>query len=187
MTGRTVQKHARIYIDGYDMSGYTRSIPSLTTSFEEVIGTALDDNIKNGLPGHATISPGTISAFLDNTAVSGMHAMMSGGTGTRTIMIPIGDRAAPVEGDPVFAGQFEQLDYMATGEDYVNAAIQIGNWSNVAGTLDYDKAWGTLLHEKIAETGANSSTGLDCYKEAASVSRLSSIWRRWHSYNQRRR
>lgn len=168
MTGRTVQKHARIYIDGYDMSGFTRSVPSLATSFDEVIGTALDDEIKNGLPGHASISPGTLSAFLDNTASSGMHAIMSGGNGTRTIMIPIGDRAAPAEGDPVFAGQFEQLDYIATGDDFVNAAIQIGNWSNLAGTLDYEKPWGTLLHEKKAETGVNSSAGLDCYKEVAS-------------------
>ena len=170
MTGRTVQKHARIYIDGYDMSGYTRSIPSLSTSFEEVIGSALSDEIKNGLPGHAMISPGTISAFLDNTATSGLHEILNSGTGTRTVTIAIGDRATPAEGDPVFAGQFEQVDYIASGEDFINAALNLGGWSDAASTLLYDKAWGTLLHENSAETAANTAnSGLSSYSEASTT------------------
>ena len=170
MSGRTVQKHARIYIDGYDMSGYTRSVPSLSTTFEEVIGSALSDEIKNGLPGQAMISPGTLNAFLDNTATSGLHAILNAGTGTRTIMVAIGDRAAPAEGDPVFAGQFEQLSYVASGEDFINATVDMGGWSDVASTKLYDKAWGTLLHESNAETAANTAnSGLSSYSAASTT------------------
>ena len=170
MTGRTVNKHARIYVDGYDLSGYSRSIPSLTTTFEEVTGAAFDDEIVNGLPGHGTISPGSVSMFLDNTATSGSHVNLSGGTGTRTVMIPLGMRAAPAEGDPVFAGQFEQLDYLSEGAEFMNVNVQFGNWSDAASTLLYDKAWGTLLHEKSAETAANSAnSGLSSYTEAATT------------------
>ena len=91
MTGRTVLKHARVYVDGYDMSAYSKEVTDLSWTFDTEEQAALSDDVKNGLPGHANISPGNISAFLDNTATSGLHAVLSGGTGNRTVMIPIGD------------------------------------------------------------------------------------------------
>ena len=170
MSGRTVGKHSRIYIDGYDMSGYSKAIGSLTWSFDVSEQAALSDAVKNGLPGHATISPGVLSAFLDNTATSGLHVVLNGGTGNRTVMIPLGMRAAPVAGDPVFAGQFEQLDYIATGDDYVNAAVTLGGWSGRASSLGYEKPWGTLLHAYGAETAANTAnSGLSSDKATASA------------------
>ncbi|MBW2570280.1 MAG: hypothetical protein JRE47_13185 [Deltaproteobacteria bacterium] len=169
MTGRTVGKHSRIYIDGYDMSQYTKAIGNLSWTYEVSEQAALTDEVKNGLPGHAMASPGVLSGFLDNTATSGLHAVLSGGTGTRTVMVPLGMRAAPAAGDPVFAGQFEQLDYISTGEDYVNAAVTFGGWSNQATSLAYEKPWGTLLHAKSAATGANTSnSGLSAPKAASS-------------------
>jgi len=128
MTGRTVSKHSRVYIDGYDMSEYTVSIGALTWTFITSEKASLTDEVKNSLPCHAEISPNTLSGFLDNTT-NGLHELLNGGTGTRTVMIPIGMRAAPVEGDPVFAGQFEQLDYMSSGDDcFVNATVNLYAW-----------------------------------------------------------
>ena len=171
MAGRTVLKHTRVYVDGYDMSCYSKEVGELGWSFETEDQAALCDSIKNVLPGHASISPGAINGFLDNTATVGLHAVLSGGTGNRTVMIPMGMRAAPAEGDPVFAGQFEQLDYKAAvGGVYVNASLVLGNWSGQAASLGYDKPWGTLLHELSAETAANTAnSGLSSDKETSST------------------
>jgi len=157
--GRTVLKHSRAYVDGYDMSGYTRSFGPLEVAFDEHGETALTDGVKNVLPGNARISMGTLNGIFDNTATSGLDVIMNAGTGTRDVMLPIGFRAAPAAGDPAFCGQFEQLGYMEEGEGMLTVSIPFGMASAESTTLLYDKAWGLLLHANSAETGANSTAG----------------------------
>ena len=164
MSGRTTKKHVRIYINGKDMSGYTCSIPSLSTVFDEKICAALSDEIKNGLLGHAAISPNTVNAFLDNTS-DGLHETLNDARAKRTVIVAVGDKTDPSAGVPAFAGQFEQLDYSVSGEDFVNATVKFGEWVGDAVTKDYNKSWGLLLHENIAETAANSNAGVDGYRQ----------------------
>lgn len=159
-TGRSVLKHTRFYADGYDLSGYARTVGPLEVSFEEQPDAALTDEVKNVLPGHVNINIGSLSAFLDNTPTSGLHVIMSGAGVRRKVMIPQGIQAAPAIGDPVFCGEFEQQGYMGEGDNYVYATIPFGGWSNVGTSLRYAKAWGDLLHAKLARTGANSGTGI---------------------------
>ena len=52
MTGRTLFKHSRVYIHGYDVSGYTRAYGPLDWTFDEVDLTALTDSVKGYLPGN---------------------------------------------------------------------------------------------------------------------------------------
>ena len=159
MTGRTVSKHTRFYMDGYDLSGDVRSVGPLTWELEVSAETALTDGVKNVLPNHATISPGTLDAFLDNTATTGLHVIASGAGTKRTVMIPVGMRAAPAAGDPVFVGQFEQAGYQQAGDVYVGVNIPFEGWSDTASSLAYGIPWGLLLHANGAETAANSTTG----------------------------
>ena len=161
MTGRTVLKHTRFYADGYDLSGYTRQIGPLETTFDEHVDAALNDEIKNALPGHAMLNVGTLNGFMDNTATSGLHVVASGAGAIRVVMCPIGIKAAPAAGDPVFCGQFEQQGYQQEGDSYVYVTIPFSGWSGRGSTLLYHKAWGTLLHAKGAETAANTGTGID--------------------------
>jgi len=159
MTGRTVAKHARFYMAGYDMSGYTRNFGPLVWTYDEQGEAALSDDIKNYLPGHPTISVGQLNGFFDNTATSGLHTIASTAGVIRTIMAPIGMRAAPVAGDAVWCGQFTQLGYQEAGEGFVGVNIPFGGWDNSGTTLAYDQPWGVLLHANSAATEANSTTG----------------------------
>ena len=159
MTGRTVLKYARAYIDGYDMSGYTRSFGPLGVTFEEHAAAALSDDITNVLPGQATISMGTLNGIFDNTATSGLHVITSGSVGIRTVMLPIGMRAAPAAGDEVFCGQFDQTGYQEEGDGLLTVTIPFAPTANQSGSKLYSQAWGKLLHANSAATGANTATG----------------------------
>lgn len=159
-TGRTVAKHTRVYIDGYDMSGYARAVGPLMQSYDEVDLTVFTDAIKGILPAHATLGIGTLNGVMDNTATSGLHVVMNAPGTIRTVMIPVGMNATPAQGDPVYTGQFEQQGYYAEG-DPAYVSIPFGTTSEAASTLLYDKPWGWLLHAKGAEIGANSATGID--------------------------
>lgn len=162
MPNRTVNKFTRCYVGGYDVSGYLRSVGNLETSFDNSPDAALSDAVKNVLCGHATFNIGDFSAFLDNTDTVGLHALTSTAGVKRAVMIPLGVGAEPVAGNPVFIGEFGQISYSAQGEGgFTAASIKFGGMDATAAAYAYSKAWGVLLHAKSAETGANSSAGID--------------------------
>ena len=70
---RTNKKHQRIYLDGYDMSGYTRDAGTLSLVYEAIPDACLTDGVKNVILGQPTIACGPINATFDTTATSGMH------------------------------------------------------------------------------------------------------------------
>lgn len=166
-TGRTVARWARVYADGYDLSGYARSVGPLSQEYGAAIGAALADEIKGAMLGQGTLSIGALNGFFDNTATSGLHVIANGAGVRRVVMIPLGVRAAPAQGDPAFCGEYEQLGYHAVEQDgYVTANIPFGNADANAAHLAHLKAWGTLLHAKAAKTAVNSSAGVDDYGAA---------------------
>lgn len=160
---RTHLKHCRAYLDGVDISGYTRQIGPLAWTFGAEPDAALTDECKNILIGKGDVAAGPLNAFLDNDA-AGLFALAGVGAldhGTRNYMVAIGANAAPVAGDPIFAWKFEQTSYsMEQGTGFVAASIPFGG-ASYASTLTYKKPWGFLLHAKAARTGVNSATGLD--------------------------
>ncbi len=158
-TGRTVLKNVRAYIDGYDLSGFSRSIGPLAWTFDQEEGTVFTDPVKGALPGHVDINPGTLTGNFDNTAL-GLHVVANGAGVKRNVMVPIGIRAAPAEGDPVFCSQNLQGEYMGTptAGELISATVPFGMWAADGDTLLYAQPWGRLLHEKSAETAVNSAT-----------------------------
>ena len=160
-TGRTHSRFSRVYIDGYDMSGYSRSWGTLSCTFEEGIDDALNYNVKAVMPGMANVSMGPLNGLFDNTATSGLHVIMNGAGALRNVMVPIGIRAVPADNDPVFAGQFIQGAYQGGNENPVTATIPLNNADYLSSNLQYVRPWGALLHASAAETAANSDTGLD--------------------------
>ena len=157
---RTHNKHVRVYVNGYDLSGYTRQIGPLAQVFTVNPDAALTDGCKNITIGQADIQAGALNAFLDNDT-AGLYALANAGTGTRNLMVAIGQNAAPAAGDPVFAWQMEQTAYTAEGgEGFTSANLPFGG-ASYASTLTYAKPWGILHHAKGAETAVNTATGLD--------------------------
>lgn len=161
-TGRTVLKWSKVYVDGYDLTGYSKTFGPLTWSFEEADATTLGDAVKNAMPNIATINVGTINSVLDNTANVASHARLNS-QGTRTILLPIGIRADPAQGDPAFMGVFMQKEHMteAASGSAVAISAPFTGWAGEAATLLYSKPWGYLLHAKGAETAVNTAIGID--------------------------
>lgn len=161
-TGRTTDNNIRFYADGYDWSGMTRSVGPLIWTFDEGDQTCLTDGVKNVLLGQPMVGVGTLNGVFDNTATTGLHILASGAGVMRTVMVPIGIRAAPAQGDPVYMGEFEQKDYMGvTGSVATYATVAFAQSSARASTFLYDKPWGWLLHAKGAETAVNTAVGID--------------------------
>lgn len=161
-TGRTLKRWARVYINGYDMSGYTREIGPLAWMYDEVEQVAMMDAVKGALPNTPEISIGTLNGLFDNTATSGIHAALStAGGDSRDVLVAMGIQAAPAEGDPCFLNISNQTAYQVapSGGD-VALTIPFGKISPAEALL-YDQPWGVLVHENAAETAANTGTGID--------------------------
>lgn len=160
MAGRTVKKWTKVYIAGYDMSGYARTIGPLKYEFDTADLTALADGVQGKLPNHPSLSVGTLKSNLDNTA-SGMHVTFSGAGVSRQLMVAIGMRTVPAQGDPVYCGQFIQGGYKAVEDSgAILVDIPFGDW-DAGGLINYGQPWGVLLHANSAVTAVNSSTGVD--------------------------
>jgi len=161
-TGRTTLRHWRVYIDGRDLSGYSRSFGPLACTFDEGVDDAVTLTVKQTLIGNATVGMGTLNGIFDNTATSGMHAVLSSAGVSRTVLIAGGIQAAPAIGDPAFCGQFNQADYQVGGGDNpITATVQFANTASGAGNLYYAQPWGVLAHHLVAVTAANTAAGID--------------------------
>lgn len=166
---RTTSKWLRVYADGYDISGDSRSIGPLIQTYDEGEFVGMSHAVKGALPSHATIGVGTLNGIFNDTASTGLHTIASSAGVMRTLMVAVGMNAEPAAGDPVYMGEFEQLDYMAEHAGAVYANVNFGNSSARASTFLYDKPWGVLLHAKGAETAANSATGAGIDTEGAAT------------------
>jgi len=160
MAGRTVSRWARIYINGYDVSGYTRSLSPLDYTYDEADLTALSDAAKGYLPSMANVGIGTVNANFDNTATVSVHAINSPGS-SNNIIIPIGDRAEPAQGVPVYCAKLQQKDYLTAEDGGAMTAALTYESSTAATPIGYMNPWGVLLHAKGAETAVNTAIGVD--------------------------
>lgn len=161
----------RTWIDGYALSAYVSQIGPLAVTFTEEQLDALSDAVSGALPGRAQISPGVLNGLFDNTATSGLHALMNGADAIRQVMVAIGDRVEPGQGVPAFCGAFRQAGYQGIGEGVVAATVPFSGWDATAATLGYPTAWGVLLHAAGAETAVNTAVGVDDSPQAAATTR----------------
>lgn len=160
MANRTIQKYIRAYIDGYDMSGYARTVGEMVWEYGEAMDTALTDEVVGGYPGLADIRTGSLNTLFDNSTDSA-HDALSTSDVVRDCMYPIGMGAAPASGDPVFCAPIVQTGYQKEDNDVnslATANLNFGGWDRRADILTYDIPWGYLLHAKGAETAVNSGT-----------------------------
>jgi hypothetical protein len=160
-TGRTTGNNVRAYVDGYDLSGDVTSVGELTTLFQDDAVAGLNWGVKGTVLGRSTANVGPLNAILNSTALTGIHALTAFQTpAARNVMIPIGIRAAPALGDPVFSGVFEQLKYGSTpGDNIAGVSMEFGSMDSSAG-LNYANQWGALLHPLGLESAANSANGV---------------------------
>ena len=155
MSNRTHKKFSRFYLGGYNMSSHAMDFGPLAWTSPPEGQTALTDALQGFFPGINTISIGTLNTIFDDTASTGSLAVLKTIGGKRVVSAPIGMGAAPVSGDPCFAGEFEQKDFKTNGEGMLTASIEFEP-SARATSLLYAKPWGNVIHAKGAETAANT-------------------------------
>jgi hypothetical protein len=157
-TGRTAGRWTRVYLNGYDVSGETRSIEPLMCEFAESEVTALSDSTKTYLPNHPTIGPAELRGIYDNTSILGIPALMDV-TGVKVnVLVAKGIRAVPAVGDPTFGGEFMLGAHTAIEEGgAVFISMPLMGWAADASTVAYPVAWGNLLHANTLESAANTA------------------------------
>lgn len=159
---RTVTKNTRVYVGGYDLSGFGRSIGPLELTHDEADETVWTDAVKGYLRNHAHANVGTLNAVLEDTATTGSAAVLNAPGGKRVVTAVIGFNAAPAAGDMAFAGEFLQKAYQVTEDGgAVTISAEFAGWASDAVSLAHGAPFGALLHANAAATGANSSAGLD--------------------------
>lgn len=161
-TGRTVDKWTRVYHDGYDISGNSRSIGPCGITYDEADLTVFNDAVKGYLANHGQMNIETINGVLDNTATTGLHIVGQSAGTKRTILVAFGMLAEPAQGDICFCGQFAQSAYQTQSDSgAITATLPFEGWA-VDATFNHNaRPFGVLLHAKGTETAVNTATGVD--------------------------
>lgn len=163
-TGRTLNKHSRVYVSGFDLSGFSRMVGPLEITHEEADMTVdMSDTVKSYLRNRTHVNLGMLNALLDNTPTTGIHDVLKSSGGSRTVIVAKGIRTAPAAGDPAFGGTFIHKAYQVESPGgAVVLTIPWSGWAVNATSLDYAHPWGTLIHANGAETAANTAnSGID--------------------------
>ena len=156
---RTNTKHIRIYVDGYDLSGYIRDAGTLSWLYDAVPDACITDEVKNVLLGQPSISLGPINAVLDNDA-AGLFTVFKSPGMYRYATIALGQLTAPAAGDPFFSWYLAQKDFShVEGGGFVSVNLTF----DTAGTgfTACGKPWGLNIHPKAIRTAVNAAVGID--------------------------
>ncbi|MBX3005948.1 MAG: hypothetical protein KF821_09020 [Anaerolineales bacterium] len=162
---RSVSKATRVFVEGLDMSGYSRSIGPLDWTYEWAKDEALAQELYGYLPDQVTLGLGQLNAAFDNTASIGPHENFKDAEGQmRTVMVAIGrGGSAPVPGDPIYTGQFAQGSYLTdpgqTGQT-LSAQMDFSHSAQADLRGLYAIPWGVLLKAKGVITGINAAQGI---------------------------
>ncbi len=168
-TGRTLKRWTRVYIDGYDFSGYTREVGPLSIVSPEVEQVGLSDSVRGALPDLPEVSMGTLNAIFSSDTGACVQAVLGAPGVSRKVMIPIGIQAAPAQGDPVFMGAFNHNGFILSPSGGDMALTVPFGRTSPAEQMTYSNPWGVLLHASGEETSANTAVGIDDRGAASSL------------------
>lgn len=154
--GRSVLDFERVYIDGYDMSGYTSDPGERGIVMDRHNSKCLADAVIGALPSRPDWMFGPLNGVFDNTPTSGIHVLANAAKGTRRNVMHIrGVLAVPAIGGDAFCGPFLQTVYVTGSGDLVTAKLEFAY--DVSAGLNYSNPFGALLHTLTSETGANTA------------------------------
>ena len=167
-TGRSLLNYERVYIGGYDMSGYTSDAGERGVDYARHNSLCLGDAVAGALVGKPDAVFGPLNGVFDSTPSSGLHVLADAAKGTtQNIMLMRGVRAVPAVGDDAFCGPFLQTVYTTGQGDVVTAKLEFEY--DAAAALLYDELFGQVVHAFASETGANASNTPNVNNGAASA------------------
>jgi hypothetical protein len=154
--GRSVPAHERVYIDGYDMSGYLFDAGERGVDFDEHESRCFSDAAVGVTMGKGRTVFGPFSGVLDNTPDSGVHVLASAAQGQERHIIHLrGVEAEPAIGDDAFCAVMLQQSYKATGQGLVTVSMTFAPPTDRSSL--YAQPFGALLHPLTSATAVNSA------------------------------
>ncbi len=159
--GRTVNRWTRVYMGGYDFSGYANRVGPMAVKFTGADATCLADAVKGFLASGVEANVGEVNGILDNDT-AGLRVAAQAANLSWPMTVAVGIQQAPAAGHPVFAGYFRQAGYQASGDVGGIVAVNLAftGW-DATQQQAYNRFWGRLVHALAAETAVNSGTGVD--------------------------
>lgn len=156
--GRSIQTFERLYIDGYDMSGYTIDCGERGAEYDEGTAFCLSDAVKGSIVGRPKVTFGPVNGVFDNTATTGIHVLANAAAGAKRYLMHMrGGRAVPAIGDDAFCAVMFQQAYMMTEGDNTSTVSMTFTGPDASAGMNYGSHWGAVLHAFGSETGANAA------------------------------
>lgn len=156
MSGRSLPVYDRVYLDGYDISGYAIDAGERGASYNLGESACLSDVGNGVIAGQVIPIVGPINGVLDNSS-GALHGLASAANGSsRYVMVVRGVQTAPVLGDDIFCMVGRQASYKSMGGGPLST-INLSLINNAAYALNYVQHFGALIHAWGSETGANSA------------------------------
>lgn len=157
-----LMRYVRLYVDGYDLSGDSRTFASLDNQMAEVDMTGWDDKIYKFLPNYRpTLGLRGYRAFMNDTAASGAHTLFTTpGSAAMQFIMAFGGNAEPAVNDPGYGLSAVQL-----GDNHsfdAEAAVLDVDLIPMAGEGSGDeKAYGIMSMPKTILTSSTDGTSHD--------------------------
>jgi hypothetical protein len=150
----------RVYLDGYDISGDTRSVDSLDGTMGEVDMTAVAETVRNYLAD--LVFPAAVRGFkalMNDTASSGAYTLLINPETGHEISVLMGQAgAAPDEGDPAYLLGGVQMSDNAMF-DSASAVLQT-DFLPDAGVVNYNPN-GVVLSDATSLGATTSKTAIN--------------------------
>lgn len=157
-----LEKYARIYVDGYNMSGDARSFSSVGSAYGEVDMTGWSNTSRQWLTDkHLTAGIEGLQAHFNDTASSGSFDLLKDSAAGKEVALLFGGNAEPEFGDPMYMLAAAQMSANSTFDSQAG----ILNATFRADVVDYNEwPWGHILHPEtnisITTTGSTLDNGV---------------------------
>lgn len=153
-----IQRWARIFVDGFNLSGDARTFGTLEASYDEVDLTGWANSIRNALAGMQLAAGLRGFTALSNDAASGAFTALITAANGHELSVLFGGGTEPAAGDPAYLlgacklSDAQSLDNAAfvTAADFVPQANVTPLWP-----------WGVVLHPETSISATTNGTSHD--------------------------
>jgi len=156
-----VERYARIYVGGYDLSGDARTFSSLDNNFGEVDFTGWSESVRNYLSnGHRIVGIRGFQALVNDTSGRAFDQLKSAENSSQVSLL-FGGGGAPAPGDPAYVLPSVQMSDTANFDsgagmitaDFIPEASQM--------SANYDNPMGVVLADSTSISATTNYTSSD--------------------------
>lgn len=161
-----IERYARIYVDGYDLSGDARQFGALENGFEEVDFTGWGNSVKQYAGGYRVVGVRDFVALVNNSTGQSFDALKDAAS-TGGVSVLFGSNAEPVAGNTAYLIGHMQISAGSSFESGAGVLTASFVANGAGGSLGTNPLGYTLL-PKTTLSGADDGTAVDTGATAGS-------------------